>query len=181
MTKAMSKPREPSDEIYMFTRTRQSKLLRSLAALTATNFYQNDNGVGPNINRGHIPVRNMVLDSLKYWTNFLGADGFRFDLAAVLGNANAEGGYSFNRDDPDNILNRAVSELPVRPAAGGPGVDLIAEPYTADGQRAGTGKISRRMVGVERPVPRRFPGIREQAQRGDHHARQHGHASRGIG
>jgi glycogen operon protein len=55
-------------------------------------------------------------------------------LAAVLGNADAQGGYSFNRDDPNNILNRAVAELPARAAAGGAGVDLIAEPYTASGQ-----------------------------------------------
>jgi isoamylase len=27
------------------------------------------------------------------------------------------------------VLNRAVKELPVRPAAGGTGVDLIAEPW----------------------------------------------------
>ena len=64
-------------------------------------------------------------------------DGFRFDLAAILGNADAQGGYSFNRDDPDNILNRAVAELPATPAAGGAGVDLIAEPYTATGQPSG--------------------------------------------
>lgn len=92
--------------------------------------YENDNGVGPNINSATLPVRNLVLDSLKYWTNFMGADGFRFDLAAVLGNADAQGGYSFTRDDPDNILNRAVAELPARAAGGGAGVDLIAEPYT---------------------------------------------------
>jgi glycogen operon protein len=98
------------------------------------NFYQNDNGVGPNVNAATLTVRNLVMDSLQYWTNVMGADGFRFDLAAVLGNANADGGYSYNRDDPDNILNRAVAELPARPAAGGTGVDLIAEPYTADGQ-----------------------------------------------
>ncbi len=98
------------------------------------NFYENDNGVGPNINCAAGPARNLIIDSLKYWSGVLGADGFRFDLAAVLGNANAQGGYSFNRDDPDNILNRAVAELPARPAAGGPGVDLIAEPYTATAQ-----------------------------------------------
>lgn len=98
------------------------------------NLYENDNGVGPNVNAATLTVRNLVLDSLKYWTNFMGADGFRFDLAAVLGNANAQGGFSFNRDDPENILNRAVAELPARPAAGGSGVDLIAEPYTANAQ-----------------------------------------------
>lgn len=98
------------------------------------NLYENDNGVGPNINAAALTARNLVLDSLKYWTDIMGVDGFRFDLAAVLGNANAQGGYSFNRDDPNNILNRAVTELPARPAAGGPGVDLIAEPYTANAQ-----------------------------------------------
>ena len=98
------------------------------------NFYENDNGVGPNVNAATVTVRNLVLDSLKYWTNVMGADGFRFDLAAILGNANAQGGFSFDRDDPANILNRALSELPARPAPGGPGVDLIAEPYTANAQ-----------------------------------------------
>lgn len=98
------------------------------------NFYENDNGVGPNINAASQPARNLVMDSLKYWTNFMGADGFRFDLSAVLGNADAQGGYSFDPNDPNNILNRAVTELPARPAAGGAGVDLIAEPYTANAQ-----------------------------------------------
>jgi glycogen operon protein len=97
------------------------------------NLYQNNNGVGPNVNCATSLVRNLVLDSLKYWTHVMGADGFRFDLAAVLGNANSQGGFGFDRDDPNNILNRAVAELPARPAAGGPGVDLIAEPYTATG------------------------------------------------
>jgi glycogen operon protein len=104
-----------------------------ILSASAPNLYQNDNGVGPNINAASSTVRNLVLDSLKYWTGVMGADGFRFDLAAVLGNADANGGYSFNPDDPDNILNRAVTELPARPAGGGAGVDLIAEPYTADG------------------------------------------------
>ena len=99
--------------------------------------YQDNTGVGPNINAATSTVRNLVIDSLKYWTTVMGADGFRFDLAAVLGNEDAAGGYSYGRDDVNNILNRAVVELPARPPAGGPGVDLIAEPYTADGNQAG--------------------------------------------
>ena len=101
------------------------------------NMYQDNNGVGPNINAATEITRNLVLDSLKYWTNTMGADGFRFDLGAVLGNELSMGGYQFGRDDPANILNRAVSELPARPLAGGPGVDLTCEPYTADGNPAG--------------------------------------------
>jgi glycogen operon protein len=103
------------------------------------NFYRDDNGVGPNVNAAAQVVRNLVLDSLKYWTHALGADGFRFDLASILGNSVPQGGFYFDRDDPHNILNRAVTELPLRPAAGGEGVDLIAEPYTAglSGQEQG--------------------------------------------
>jgi isoamylase len=95
--------------------------------------YQNDNGVGPNLNAANPLFRDLVMASLNYWSETLGVDGFRFDLAAVLGNANITGGYSFNGVDPSNVLNRAVAELPSRPAAGGAGVDLIAEPYTASG------------------------------------------------
>jgi glycogen operon protein len=96
----------------------------------AANQYQNDNGVGPNVNAAARAVRNLVIASLTYYARVLGVDGFRFDLAAVLGNACARGGYAFDRSDPDGILNRAVRELPARPAGGGPGVDLVAEPYT---------------------------------------------------
>jgi isoamylase len=103
------------------------------------NLYENDNGVGPNINAADTAARNLVLASLHYYVDFIGVDGFRFDLAAVLGNANADGGFQFDPNDPDGILNRAVNELPARPAAGGAGVDLIAEPYTAEesGQEQG--------------------------------------------
>ena len=101
--------------------------------------YEDDNGVGPNFNAAEPIVRDLVLDSLAYWTNEMGVDGFRFDLAAVLGNANHEGGIRFDRDDPNNILNRAVRELPARPAEGGAGVDLVAEPYAVsmDAQEQG--------------------------------------------
>jgi isoamylase len=70
--------------------------------------YQNDNGVGPNINTAATEVRHLVLASLHYWSKYLGVDGFRFDLAAILGNSKSNGGYAFDPNDPDNILNRAV-------------------------------------------------------------------------
>jgi isoamylase len=104
-----------------------------IASPSNANQYENDNGVGPNVNAASLAVRNLVLDSLKYWTNVMGADGFRFDLAAILGNGNPQGGYRFDRDGAENILNRTVAELPARPPNGGPGIDLIAEPYTANG------------------------------------------------
>ena len=101
--------------------------------------YEDETGVGPNLDAAEPLVRDLVIDSLAYFSNELGVDGFRFDLAAVLGNARAAGGFSFDRDDPQNILNRAVRELPERPPEGGPGVDLIAEPYAVsmDSQEQG--------------------------------------------
>jgi glycogen operon protein len=96
-------------------------------------FYWNDNGVGANVNTANDVVRQEIIDALGYWENQLGVDGFRFDLAPVLGNTFTENGFGFNKFDPKNVLNRAVNELPVRPAGGGPGVDLIAEPWTASG------------------------------------------------
>jgi glycogen operon protein len=101
-------------------------------------FYYDNTGTSGNFNCANPVVRNLILDSLSYWTKQMNVDGFRFDLAPVLGNrfdhqqANGEG-FSFDKLNGDNALNRAVKELPVRPATGGAGVDLIAEPWTASG------------------------------------------------
>ena len=90
-------------------------------------------GVGGNFNTAEKAVRDTVIDSLRYWKSSLGVDGFRFDLASVLGNRCKEGCFDFDKLDSDNALNRAVRELPVRPERGGPGVDLIAEPWAIGG------------------------------------------------
>jgi glycogen operon protein len=92
-------------------------------------YYQDNNGVGANVNTANQVVRQEIMDALSYWKNNLGVDGYRFDLAPVLGNTLTEGGFYFDKMPASNVLNRAVNELPVRPAAGGEGVDLIAEPW----------------------------------------------------
>lgn len=91
--------------------------------------YANNNGVGPNVSSHSAMARDMVIDSLAYWAGYLGVDGFRFDLASVLGDACAGTCFRFDKMVPDNMLNRAVKELPGRPPEGGDGVDLIAEPW----------------------------------------------------
>jgi glycogen operon protein len=88
-----------------------------------------DTGTGGNFNTGATLVRDLVLDSLSYWSREMSVDGFRFDLAAVLGNSCTSVCYTFSPGDPNGILARAVNELPARPAGGGAGVDLIAEPW----------------------------------------------------
>lgn len=98
--------------------------------LTKNNrYYQDDTGTGGNFNTANDVVRQLIIDSLKYWKDSLGVDGFRFDLASVLGNRCTVECFDFDKFDPKNSLNRSVNELPVRPASGGEGVDLIAEPW----------------------------------------------------
>lgn len=91
--------------------------------------YQDNSACGGSLNVTHAMVRDFILDSLQYWSNEMGVDGFRFDLAPVLGNSCAEGGFMFERDDPHNVLNRTVRELPLRDPVTLAGVDLIAEPW----------------------------------------------------
>ena len=103
-------------------------------SLTSDLQYPWDNtGVGGNYNTRNTIAQNMIVDSLAYWRDTLGVDGFRFDLASVLGNTCQNGCFNFDKTDAGNALNRIVAELPPRPAAGGSGLDLIAEPWAIGG------------------------------------------------
>lgn len=48
-------------------------------------YYINDTGCGNTINSRHPRVNQLILDSLRYWVSVMQVDGFRFDLAPVLG------------------------------------------------------------------------------------------------
>jgi len=48
-------------------------------------YYQNFTGCGNSLNLANPPVIRLVLDSLRYWAEHVHVDGFRFDLASVLG------------------------------------------------------------------------------------------------
>ncbi len=100
-------------------------------------FYRNSNGVGPNLNAATEPVRNLIVDSLTYWKDVMGVDGFRFDLAPVIGNICERTCFNYNKFAPKSALNRLVRELPVRGADGGDGCDLIAEPWTMESYQLG--------------------------------------------
>lgn len=45
----------------------------------------NDTGCGNTLNITHPHVLRLVMDSLRFWVEIMGVDGFRFDLATVLG------------------------------------------------------------------------------------------------
>jgi glycogen operon protein len=53
--------------------------------LAADNSYLNFSGCGNTVNCNHPYVRNFILDNLRYWVMEMHVDGFRFDLASILG------------------------------------------------------------------------------------------------
>jgi isoamylase len=90
-------------------------------------------GVGGNYNTANPVAQNLIVDSVAYWKNTLGVDGFRFDLASVLGNTCQHECFNYSRTNAGTALNRLVAEMPARPAGGGSGVDWIAEPWAIGG------------------------------------------------
>jgi glycogen operon protein len=83
---------------------------------------ENLTGCGNTLNVAHPRVTQFVLDSLRFWVQEMGVDGFRFDLAPVLGRV-ASGAY-----DPQAAFFTALRQDPVLS-----GVHLIAEPWDAAG------------------------------------------------
>jgi glycogen operon protein len=80
-------------------------------------YYINDTGTGNTLNLSHPRVLQMVTDSLRYWVSEMHVDGFRFDLATILGRESYgfdEGGGFLDSCRQDPILSSAK---------------LIAEPW----------------------------------------------------
>jgi isoamylase len=96
-------------------------------------FSWDNTGVGGNYNTRNPIAQDIIVDSLAYWRDVIGVDGYRFDLAAVLGNTCEHGCFNYSRDDQATALNRVTREIAPRPVNGGGGVDLIAEPYAIGG------------------------------------------------
>jgi len=48
-------------------------------------FYRNFSGCGNTLNCNHPLVRDFIIECLKYWVIEMQVDGFRFDLASILG------------------------------------------------------------------------------------------------
>ncbi len=59
--------------------------------LTPEGHYYNFSGTGNTLNCNHPIVRNMVLECLRYWAAEYHIDGFRFDLASILGRDSSGG------------------------------------------------------------------------------------------
>lgn len=93
--------------------------------------YVNDTGCGNTLNGNSPVVQRLVLDSLRYWVEEFGIDGFRFDLAVSLGR-DADG---FN---PQHPLFAAMQADPVLASR-----TLIAEPWDVGPGGYQTGAFAR--------------------------------------
>jgi len=88
-------------------------------------YYVNYTGCGNSLNLANPPVIRFVMDSLRYWVEVMHIDGFRFDLASVLGR---EDGFFkktssfFDAISQDPVLNR---------------IKLIAEPWDIETYQVG--------------------------------------------
>lgn len=83
---------------------------------------ENLTACGNTVRVQHPRVTQLVLDSLRYWVGEMGVDGFRFDLAPVLGRTDC--GH-----DPDAAFYTALRQDPLLSQ-----VHLIAEPWDAGPQ-----------------------------------------------
>ena len=84
--------------------------------------YVNDTGCGNTLNVEHPRVRQIVLDSLVYFSETMGIDGFRFDLATILGRRH----HGFSKGHPllldiSNDDRLAATKLIAEPWDPGPG------------------------------------------------------------
>ena len=84
-------------------------------------------GCGNTVHAAHPQVNQFILDSLRFWVQEMGVDGFRFDLAPVLGRTP----HGF---DPAGAFLTALRQDPILNT-----VHLIAEPWDAanDGYQVG--------------------------------------------
>jgi isoamylase len=85
-------------------------------------YYKDFSGTGNTINANHPVVREYILAALRYWVVEMHVDGFRFDLASILG-----------RDGKGNLLSNPplierIAEDPILR-----GTKLVAEAWDAAG------------------------------------------------
>ena len=90
--------------------------------LTPDGNYYNFSGCGNTLNCNHPIVRLMILECLRYWTVSYRVDGFRFDLASILGR-NADGSPMNNPPLLETLANDPILS----------NVKLIAEAWDAGG------------------------------------------------
>lgn len=89
--------------------------------------YWNNTGVGNQTRPNHTVTRRLILDSLRFYVEEMHVDGFRFDLAPILGERDKD--YA-NWDDPARTVLQDIVDDPVMQKYN---TRLIAEAWSAGG------------------------------------------------
>ncbi len=90
--------------------------------------YWDSTGTGNNLNASRPAVRKLILDSLTYWHNQMGVDGFRFDLAYELGREGSDG---------RNFNSNATTLVQIAQLAQTEGFKVVAEAWDTGGYGVG--------------------------------------------
>jgi isoamylase len=88
-------------------------------------YYDGSTGVGNQVRANARPGQRMILDSLHYMVEELHVDGFRFDLAAVLGEPDGEAGQYWTLPT-DTTLNAVIDDPVLKQYH----TRIIAEPWS---------------------------------------------------
>jgi len=139
-------------------------------------YYMNYTGCGNSLNLDSQSAIRLVMDSLRYWVEVMHVDGFRFDLASVLGRYGPED--RFHSTAFDLRTNVTVEEL-VRqfcqrrePGAPSPGILLGAS--SLDGVRARGAPALAAPAEVAQAPPAAAQAD-EDWNRDQHRQQRHGH------
>ena len=98
--------------------------------------YWNNTGVGNQTRPNHTPMRRLTMDSLHFMVEELHVDGFRFDLAGILGENDP---YSENWEDWVDPATTVLQDIIDDPVLQANNTRIIAEPWTAAGTGPGIG------------------------------------------
>jgi len=90
--------------------------------------YWNNTGVGNQTRPNNAPMERLIMDSLRFYVEELHVDGFRFDLAGILGEQDLN--YNEWYADPNESVLGDIIHDPVMQEYN---VRMIAEPWTAGG------------------------------------------------
>ncbi|MCO4747262.1 MAG: glycosyl hydrolase [Proteobacteria bacterium] len=88
-------------------------------------YWSGSTGVGNQTRANHEPMQQLVMDSLRYYVEELHVDGFRFDLAGVLGEPDGQPSQYWS-DPRDTLLNEIADD----PVMQDNNIRIISEPWT---------------------------------------------------
>lgn len=89
-------------------------------------YYWEHTGVGNGFRANHTPGERLILDSLRFWNDEMHVDGFRFDLAAQLGEVDLD--YA-DWDAGSTVLQKIIDDPVLKKNR----ARIVAEPWDAGG------------------------------------------------